>query len=249
METVVQALTAVGRGFQVSFAVTLVVAALISVAVRPAYGQSSRPDAPEAARIMSAGDKAFRAGQVDAATATFRTLKNFFPGWWIPAAKLVVARRQAGMKIGTVITGLEYIVDLDPTGPYLPMLLALAAGERLAPEDIEHLAKLHRAEIAKPVEDPDFATLRNAGDLESRYRFARAVSLEAAGLAPEAEAEYRRLIELRPFALAPKARLARLLRELGRNDEAAAVMRGAEGSSLFPARIKVLSGQRAGVRR
>lgn len=214
----------------------------------PAQAQSDRPDAAEAARIMSAGDKAFRAGQVDTATATFRTLKRFFPGWWIPAAKLVVARRQAGMKIGTVITALEYVVGLDPTGAYLPMLLTLAAGERLDPEDIEHLAKLHRAENSVQAAEPDFATLRNAGDLESRYRFARAVALEAAGLLPEAETEFRRLIELRPFAMAPRARLARLLRATGRPEEAAGIMRGTEGTSLLPSRAKIMSGGRGGGR-
>ncbi len=203
-----------------------------------------RPNAAEAARIMSAGDRVFRQGRIDRAVATFRTLKSFFPNWWIPGAKYIVARRQAGMKIDSVISGLESMVELEPTGDYLPMLLTLAAGERLSSVDIEHLRKLHLAEMAKPRAEPDFRTKRLNGDLDSRYQFARATALEAAGLFDEAEAEYRYLIEYRPFAITPRVRLAALLRARGRPDEAARILDGIEGSSLLPSRIRIMKNPR-----
>lgn len=258
METAVQALTRrlrrTARWLNSSTVIVLAVSFLCSGALaqtaadeKPgAAAAESKPGAAEAARVLSAGDHAFREGRVDLATATFRTLKGFFPNWWIPGAKFIVARRQGGMKLDTVISGLEGLTDLEPTGFYLPMLLTLAAGERLSPEDVEHLRRLSAAETAKPRAPVDFRKRTMNGDLDSRYQFARAMALEAAGLLALAEAEYRWLIESRPFAVTPRVRLAGLLRRQDRLREAADVLDGIEGSSLLPSRIRVLGGRRDG---
>ncbi len=220
----------------------LILAACFDAAAGEDEAASIGPE--QAARILAAGDSSFRAGRVDEALSTYRTVGNRFPTWWIPGAKYMVAARQAGLAQDRLMTGLEALVELQPSGPYLPMLMTIAAGERLSPDDIQHLEQLSNAETGRPLPAVPMPSRVRNDDLDSRYRMARAMALEAAGLVSAAEAEYRFLLKLRPFAITPRVRLSRLLEATGRGDEARALLAGAEGVSLLPSRIRMLSGQR-----
>jgi len=77
--------------------------------------------------------------------------------------------------------------------------------------------------------------------IQDRMVFARALSDEAAGRTSEAVAGYRSLIARRPAFLAARIRISKLLKASGQVEEARQMLAGADGLSLFPSRIQVLS--------
>lgn len=228
--------------------VVLLAAALVHTP--GAFAQDERSNEPrraditftphQAAAVLSAGDRSFRTGRVGEALRTFNTMFSVFPTWWIPGAKRAVADAQIGAPIDEVIGALRGLASLAPTGPWLPMLAVMAAAERGNPDDIEFIQTMSRRAMKENPEKEPFLMRTRDADVRSRYALVRAMALENSDQVGMAVAEYRSLVESRPYAIVPRVRLAQLLAVLGRVQDADRLLAEIEHSSLFPERIRKL---------
>lgn len=197
---------------------------------------TSQEDPIAAARTrLSEADSALHSGNLYAAQAAYRDVLAQFPTWWIPVLKSTVASIAMRAPAAQIDQALARVRTLEPTGDYLALISLLLALERDTPDPAADLLPLPP--------DTGSDTVRVPLDtLSRRLAMARGLAFERSGRVGAAILEYRNLLARDPEVQAARFRLAQLLRQTGRPEEASALMREGQARSLYPARWRAGGG-------